>query len=96
MPSLHVGWNLLMTMAVLAATRNVFLRIVAVALTMSMDATVILTANHYVLDAIAGAALAKLGWYAAGQLQARSRPWAARNSLRRPSPVAAVMAGYRG
>ncbi|MFE0631253.1 phosphatase PAP2 family protein [Streptomyces sp. NPDC058864] len=76
MPSLHVGWNLLMTLAVLAATRQVWVRVLAVALTVSMDATVVLTANHYVLDALAGAALAHAGWYAAGRLGtgARTRP----------------------
>ncbi|MFF3946443.1 phosphatase PAP2 family protein [Streptomyces sp. NPDC001902] len=73
MPSLHVGWNLLMTLAVLAATRKVWLRVLAVALTVSMDATVVLTANHYVLDALAGAALAHAGWYAAGHLRSRPR-----------------------
>jgi membrane-associated phospholipid phosphatase len=78
MPSLHVGWNLLMTLAILAATRTIWLRVLAVALTMSMDATVVLTANHYVLDAFAGAVLAQLSWYVAGRLQApathRHRP----------------------
>ncbi|MFE7750587.1 phosphatase PAP2 family protein [Streptomyces sp. NPDC057428] len=73
MPSLHVGWNLLMTLAVLAATRKVWLRVLAVALTVAMDATVVLTANHYVVDAVAGAALAHLSWYAAGRLQERRR-----------------------
>ncbi|MFE5036950.1 phosphatase PAP2 family protein [Streptomyces sp. NPDC056683] len=78
MPSLHVGWNLLMTLAILAATRTIWLRVLAVALTVSMDATVVLTANHYVLDAFAGAVLAQLSWYVAGRLQAlatrRHRP----------------------
>ncbi|MGW3248124.1 phosphatase PAP2 family protein [Streptomyces sp. NPDC001070] len=73
MPSLHVGWNLLMTLAALAATRKVWLRVLAVVLTVSMDATVVLTANHYVLDAFAGAILAHLGWYAAGRLHSRTR-----------------------
>lgn len=71
MPGLHVGWNLLITLAVLAAAHKVRVRVVAVALTLSMDAAVVLTANHYMLDAIAGAALAAVSWYAAGRLQAR-------------------------
>ncbi|WP_431954451.1 phosphatase PAP2 family protein [Actinacidiphila sp. bgisy167] len=73
MPSLHVGWNLLMTLAVLAATRRIWLRVLAVVLTVSMDATVVLTANHYVLDALAGAALAHAGWYAAARFPAGRR-----------------------
>ncbi|MGW2939756.1 phosphatase PAP2 family protein [Streptomyces sp. NPDC001156] len=92
MPSLHVGWNLLMTLAILAATRTVWLRVLAVALTMSMDATVVLTANHYVLDAFAGAVLAQLSWYVAGRLQAlaarRHRPTAQDgDELSPPVPV---------
>ncbi|MFF3877873.1 phosphatase PAP2 family protein [Streptomyces sp. NPDC001978] len=73
MPSLHVGWNLLMTMAVLAATRKIWLRVLAVALTVAMDATVVLTANHYVLDAVAGVVLADLGWCLMGHLRNRAR-----------------------
>ncbi|MFJ5220271.1 phosphatase PAP2 family protein [Streptomyces sp. NPDC088354] len=69
MPSLHVGWNLLMTLAILAATRRAWLRVMAVTLTVAMDTAVVLTANHYLLDALAGAALAHIGWYAAGQFQ---------------------------
>jgi hypothetical protein len=37
----------------------------------AMDATVVLTANHYVVDAVAGALLAHLGWHAAEHLRAR-------------------------
>ncbi|MED7827432.1 phosphatase PAP2 family protein [Streptomyces chiangmaiensis] len=94
MPSLHVGWNLLMTMAVLAATRKVWLRVLAVALTVAMDATVVLTANHYVLDAFAGVALAQLGWGVAGYLQARSR--SAPEGPAVPSPRVVVPPGRTG
>jgi membrane-associated phospholipid phosphatase len=80
MPSLHVGWNLLMTLAILAAARATWLRVLAVALTLSMDATVVLTANHYVVDGLAGAALSVACWHLAGALPARRRipsamPW---------------------
>ncbi|MEV8563324.1 phosphatase PAP2 family protein [Streptomyces sp. NPDC051917] len=92
MPSLHVGWNLLMTLTVLAATRTVWLRVLAVALTVSMDTTVVLTANHYVLDALAGAVLAQLSWYVAGRLQVlttrRHRPTAQDGA--QPSPPIVV------
>jgi hypothetical protein len=67
MPSLHVGWNLLMTLAILGAARATWLRVLAVALTLSMDATVVLTANHYVLDGLAGAALCTAAWHVAGR-----------------------------
>lgn len=73
MPSLHVGWNLLMTLAILGAARATWLRVLAVALTLSMDATVVLTANHYLVDGIAGAALCTAAWHLAGP-RARRRP----------------------
>lgn len=91
MPSLHVGWNLLMTLAILAATRRAWLRILAVALTVAMDTTVVLTANHYVLDALAGAALAHIGWYAAGRLQCRARRRTTAPSLGHPPAPNAVL-----
>jgi membrane-associated phospholipid phosphatase len=87
MPSLHVGWNLLMTLAILAATRTVWLRVLAVALTMSMDATVVLTANHYVLDAIAGAVLAQLSWYMAGRLVMRWHRPTSQDAVQLSPPV---------
>jgi hypothetical protein len=86
MPSLHVGWNLLMTLAILAATHRTWVRVLAEALTLSMDATVVLTANHYLLDAIMGAGLAGLSWYIAGRMQAhQSRAAAGPNPM--PAPV---------
>ncbi|MET8331143.1 phosphatase PAP2 family protein [Streptomyces sp. NPDC005181] len=98
MPSLHVGWNLLMTLAILAATRKIWLRVLAVALTMSMDATVVLTANHYVLDALAGVVLAELGWYAMGRLQNRARRQqrTTTRDTNHPAPSVFVLTGQRG
>ncbi|MER5912997.1 phosphatase PAP2 family protein [Streptomyces sp. NPDC001982] len=98
MPSLHVGWNLIMTMAILAATRKVWLRVLAVALTVSMDATVVLTANHYVIDALAGAALAHLGWHLTGRLQARARrqQQTTLEGFARPSPLVVARPGRTG
>jgi membrane-associated phospholipid phosphatase len=74
MPSLHVGWNLLMTLAVLSATRRLWIRVSAIALSMSMDATVVLTANHYILDGVVGAGLAGLSWFVAGRWAERRHP----------------------
>jgi len=62
MPSLHVGWDLVMGLAVWSAGRRLWLRIAAVAMPAAMTAAVILTANHYVLDVAAGIALAAGAW----------------------------------
>ncbi len=68
MPSLHFGWNLLVGIALFTATRSLLVRIVAVTTPALMAFAVVATANHYVLDIVAGAALvlaagAALGGY---------------------------------
>jgi hypothetical protein len=60
-PSLHIGWNLLVGVSIWLATRNVFMRIFAVAMPIVMFAVIILTANHYLLDAAAGCAVMLVG-----------------------------------
>jgi membrane-associated phospholipid phosphatase len=57
MPSLHVGWDLLVGMAIVAAATSVWLRAVGFVLPMLMTLAVVLTANHYLLDVVAGIAL---------------------------------------
>ena len=57
MPSLHLGWDLLVGIAIVTATASIALRVIACALPVFMAFAVIATANHYVLDAIAGVAL---------------------------------------
>lgn len=61
MPSLHFGWNLLVGVALYRAFRSPALRVLAVLLPTAMGFAVVATANHYVLDAIAGAAVALAG-----------------------------------
>ncbi len=53
-PSLHFGWNLLAAVAVWLASRGVALRSFAVLMPLATLAAIILTANHYILDAVAG------------------------------------------
>ncbi|MFD0743309.1 phosphatase PAP2 family protein [Phytohabitans flavus] len=66
MPSLHAGWTLIVSLALIAATRNVLLRVFAVAVTLSMDLAVVVTANHYILDVVAGLALTGALWFVVG------------------------------
>jgi hypothetical protein len=61
MPSLHVGWDLLVGLAVASAAGTVLLRWVGRMMPVLMFAAVVLTANHYLVDGVAGAALALLG-----------------------------------
>jgi membrane-associated phospholipid phosphatase len=55
MPSLHVGWALLAGMALLGYARRRWLRVIGGLLPVLMTLTVIITGNHYLLDAVAGA-----------------------------------------
>lgn len=52
-PSMHIGWNLLVGMAVWLATKNIFIRLFAVIMPAAMMADIVLTANHYIIDGIA-------------------------------------------
>ena len=53
-PSLHFGWNLLMGVAVWKAFDNVWARIFAILMPAAMLLAIVTTANHYILDAVAG------------------------------------------
>ncbi|MDJ0768207.1 MAG: phosphatase PAP2 family protein [Ilumatobacter sp.] len=61
LPSLHVGWNLLVGVTVAGVARGRLGRAFAIGGPIAMTAAVVLTANHYVVDAVAGAAVALVG-----------------------------------
>lgn len=61
MPSLHFGWNLLVGLAIWTATKNVALRSFAVLMPFAMFATIVLTANHFIIDAIGGLFVVAIG-----------------------------------
>ena len=58
LPSLHVGWTLLVAITVGAAHRRASAYAFAVLMPSAMALTVIVTANHYVVDVIVGGAVA--------------------------------------
>jgi hypothetical protein len=72
MPSFHAGWNLLVGIAVFRATRNPLLRGLAVAGPLAMIAAVVATANHYVIDVVAGIAIVLAGLAAVHFLHGRT------------------------
>jgi membrane-associated phospholipid phosphatase len=61
MPSLHAGWDLLVGMAIVTAATTLLLKVVGCVLPVLMAASVVVTANHYILDVVAGIALALIG-----------------------------------
>jgi hypothetical protein len=56
-PSFHFGWILLVGLALIQTNRRVAVRAFGVALPALMLAAIVFTANHYVLDAVVGAAI---------------------------------------
>jgi len=60
-PSMHIGWNMLVGIAVWLASRNFFVRCFAVLMPLAMFTDIILTGNHYIIDALAGAVVMGIG-----------------------------------
>lgn len=61
LPSLHVGWNLLVGVVLYRSSRSPAVRAFAVASPVAMTVAVVVTANHYVIDAVVGMAVALVG-----------------------------------
>jgi PAP2 superfamily len=57
MPSFHAGWNVLLGIVVFRATRHPLLRALAVVGPATMVVAVVATANHFVIDVVAGIAV---------------------------------------
>jgi len=63
MPSFHAGWNLMLGIALFRATSKLALRMLAAALPLAMGFATVATANHFVLDVLAGCAIVVLSYY---------------------------------
>jgi hypothetical protein len=88
MPSLHVGWSLLAGIALFGCGRAWWLRASGVALPVLMTLFVMMTGNHYLLDAVAGCTVVLI----ALTLSTLWSSWTtARAAHLRPSPVAATV-----
>ncbi|MBT8240531.1 MAG: phosphatase PAP2 family protein [Acidimicrobiia bacterium] len=72
MPSMHVGWAVLVALVLWSATTRPWARVVGISHAMITSAVVIVTANHYVLDVLIGAGLALLAWFLMGQFERRN------------------------
>jgi membrane-associated phospholipid phosphatase len=68
MPSLHVGWSVLVGVALARAIRRPAAYAFGVLMPTAMALTVIVTANHYVTDVVAGAAVAAVALALAARL----------------------------
>lgn len=88
LPSLHFGWNLVIGMSLLRESRHRAGKVLGAALPLAMLAAVLVTANHYLVDVLAGGAVAMTGLYVAQLIQNRGpgKGTAPRASLRAAPP----------
>ena len=84
MPSLHAGWDLLVGISIATAASSALLRAIGCLLPMLMTASVVVTANHYILDVVVGILVVLCGNYVALRLERRRR------SRSRPTTEGAV------
>jgi membrane-associated phospholipid phosphatase len=71
MPSLHAGWDLLVGISIATAGSVLAVRIIGWVLPILMAFAVVATANHYLVDVVAGVSLALLGLTLAVLLERR-------------------------
>jgi len=93
-PSLHVGWNLLIGITIFNSTNRWWLKAVGVIIPVLMAISVVVTANHFVIDGFLGAIVALIGLWASKrftpqlvELDNRMRGWWARKRGRIPTTV---------
>jgi PAP2 superfamily len=71
LPSLHVGWNFVVGIVLFTTFTALAVRIFAVVSPLAMTLAVVATANHFVIDVVAGLAVVLVGLTAAVAIQRR-------------------------
>ena len=71
LPSLHVGWNILVGVVLLLTSAHFAIRAFAILSPAAMAFAVVATANHYVLDVVAGIAVVLVGLAVALSIERR-------------------------
>ena len=82
MPSLHLGWNLLMAIALIRESRHVLLHVVGWLTPVLMLLAMIMTANHYLLDGVAGAVIVVIALIVVERVRLRTKGSAAEGGAR--------------
>jgi hypothetical protein len=73
MPSLHLGWNVLVSVALVRHAPAPWARLLGIAMPAAMFLAIVATGNHYVIDALAGTGVALTAIAVATLLQRASR-----------------------
>jgi membrane-associated phospholipid phosphatase len=73
MPSLHTGWSILAGVAIFVTTRHWWGKLLGVLLPTCMVLSVVMTGNHYILDAVVGAAVTALALTLASLMERGTR-----------------------
>lgn len=77
-PSLHFGWAMIIGGAMVLSTRNPLVRGFGVLLPWAQLAAIVFTANHYIVDALAGVVVCLVGLWLALAMQRWVYPWVGR------------------
>jgi hypothetical protein len=96
MPSFHAGWNLLLGILLFRASRRFPVRAFAVLMPLGMALAVVATANHFVLDVLAGASIVLVSLWLVGRRTARLAPTLAEADGAAPHSPVAVRGGTPG
>jgi hypothetical protein len=88
-PSLHFGWDLLIGIALITQSRWLAVRIAGAIIPLLMVSAIVLTANHYIFDALAGGAVALTGLAIAYALRPREAASGATTATEAQLPRAA-------
>ncbi|MBI2764807.1 MAG: phosphatase PAP2 family protein [Chloroflexi bacterium] len=81
MPSLHLGWDLLVGIALFRFAEWRFFRIAGLVLPVFMAIAIVATANHYIIDGVAGVIIALAALIAASYLRRWQQPRAVADEL---------------
>ena len=73
MPSVHIAWATWCAFALVPRLRSRVGRILAFCYPFFTVIVIVITANHYILDAVAGAATFLVGWFMSGQITRAGR-----------------------
>ncbi len=73
-PSLHVGWNIVIGIVLLISFTHLAVRAFAILSPTAMAFAVVATANHYVLDVVAGMAVVLVGLAVALSIEGHDEP----------------------